>query len=74
MGLTSAYTLAGQKTTEILVAIAKRFPNRVIPFLPSQEQPFATQLSAMKWWGKMVWGICLSTYSFIIYLFACLFI
>lgn len=32
MGLTSAYSLAGQKNTKILVAIAKCFPNRVIHF------------------------------------------
>lgn len=42
------------KNTEILVAIAKCFPNRVRLFLPLQEEPFATHLPAMKYQDRMI--------------------
>lgn len=42
------------KNTEILVAIAKCFPNRVRLFLPLQEEPFATHLPAMKYQDRRI--------------------
>lgn len=50
------------RNTEILVATAKRFPNRVRPFTVFQEQPFATHMPAMKCQEKRL----------LIFLFVCL--